>query len=135
MEVQKEMKNLHNEIVNIIQYSLDNPYGYGTNDCNLTVLKIIDAIAGTTLANRTYSNIKSGIAGLKKDGFKNTGQIVIQYCDEVKYTIDGDIWLDPDNELIMAVVASDRIVAVNDEHTGFELKFKPQEGKYYRVRN
>jgi hypothetical protein len=110
---------LQNEIYKIIQDSLDSEYGYGTNDCNLTVLKIIDAIAGTTLANRTYSNIKEGIAGLKKDGFNNTGEVVEKYCDEVKYTIDGDIWLDPDNPLIMAVVASNRIVAVNEDHTGF----------------
>ncbi|MDV2904906.1 ornithine carbamoyltransferase [Phytobacter diazotrophicus] len=125
---------MQNEIYKIIQGSLDNEYGYGTNDCNLTVLKIIDVIAGTTLANRTYSNIKEGIAGLKKDGFNNTGEVVEKYCDEVKYTIDGDIWLDPDNPLIMAVVASNRIVAVNEDHTGFVLMPKPTNGKYYRVR-
>ena len=125
---------MQNEIYKIIQDSLDNPYQYGTNDCNLTVLKIIDAVAGTTLSVREYSTVKEGIAGLQKDGFEHTGEVVKKYCDEVKYTIDGDIWLDPDNPLIMALVASDRIVAVNEEHTGFVLKPKPTDGKYYRVR-
>ena len=125
---------MHNEIIKIIQGSLDNPYQYGTNDCNLTVLKLIDLIAGTTLSVREYTSVKEGIAGLKKDGYEHTGEVVLKYCDEVKYTIDGDIWLDPDNPLIMAVVASNRIVAVNEEHTGFVLKPKPTDGKYYRVR-
>ena len=125
---------MHNEIIKIIQYSLDNPYEYGDNDCNMTVFRIIDLIAGTTHSKREYSSIKEGIESLNADGFKHTGEIVLKYCDEVEYQIDGDIWLDPDNPLIMAVVASGRIVAVNEEHTGFVLQPKPTQGKYYRVR-
>ncbi|EOM9564463.1 ornithine carbamoyltransferase [Escherichia coli] len=129
------MKNLHNEIMAIIQYSLDNPYKYGDNDCNMIVLRIIDLINGTTsLADREYSSIKEGIAGLNKEGWNHTGEIVEVYCKPVEAVIDGDIWLDPDNPLIMAVVASDRVLGVNQEHDGFELQPKPAKGTYYRVR-
>lgn len=62
------MKNLHNEIMNIIQYAIDNPYQFGDNDCNIIVLRIIDLINGTThLANREYTSIQEGIAGLKAE--------------------------------------------------------------------
>lgn len=126
---------MHNEIIKIIQDAIDNPYQYGTNDCNLIVLKIIDLINGTTiLSKRKYKTIKQGIAGLNKQGWNHTGEIVEAYCDEVQHTIDGDIWLDPDNPLIMALVASNRILGVNKEHNGFELQYKPTKGKYYRVR-
>ena len=129
------MNNLHNEIMNIIQYSHDNPYKFGDNDCNIIVLRLIDLINGTTtLANRKYKSIKAGIAGLKKEGWNHTGEIVEAYCDPVQYAIDGDIWLDPDNPLIMAVVVSGRVLGVNSEHTGFEVQPKPTNGKYYRIR-
>jgi hypothetical protein len=129
------MKNLHNEIMAIIQYSLDNPYKYGDNDCNMIVLRIIDLINGTTsLADREYSSIKEGIAGLNKEGWNHTGEIVEAYCKPVEAVIDGDIWLDPDNPLIMAVVVSDRVLGVNQKHDGFELQPKPAKGTYYRVR-
>ncbi|WP_313353563.1 DUF6950 family protein [Kosakonia cowanii] len=129
------MKNLNNEIMNIIQYSIDNPYKYGDNDCNIIVLRLIDLINGTTqLSNRQYSSIKEGIAGLNKEGWNHTGEIVEAYCKPVQATIDGDIWLDPDNPLIMAVVVSGRVLGVNKSHDGFELQPKPTEGIYYRVR-
>lgn len=129
------MRNLHNEIMSIIQYSLDNPYKYGDNDCNLIVLRIIDLINGTTtLADRQYTSIKEGIAGLNADGWNHTGEIVEQYCNPVESVIDGDIWLDPDNPLIMAVVASGRVLGVNDSHDGFVLHPKQTKGQYYRVR-
>ena len=69
------MKNLHNEIINIIQYAIDNPYQFGTNDCNIIVLKLIDLINGTTaLSNRQYTSVKEGIAGLNKEGWNHTGK-------------------------------------------------------------
>lgn len=126
---------MQNQIIKIIQDAIDNPYEYGKNDCNLIVLRMIDLINGTTtLADREYTTIKEGIAGLQKDGWEHTGEVVEQYCDEVQYTIDGDIWLDDDNPLIMSLVASNRILVVNDNHTGFVLQHKPTNGKYYRVR-
>lgn len=125
---------MHNELIKIIQYSIDNPYKYGDNDCNLIVLRIIDLFTDSTLANRQYTSIKEGIAGLKKEGWDHTGQIVEQYCDEVQHFIDGDIWLDPDNPLIMAVVVSGRVLGVNESHDGFELHPKPIQGRYFRVR-
>nr|WP_314523134.1 ornithine carbamoyltransferase [uncultured Rahnella sp.] len=126
---------MQNQIIKIIQDAIDNPYEFGTNDCNLIVLRMIDLINGTTtLAEREYTTVKEGIAGLNKEGWNHTGEIVEAYCDEVQHTIDGDIWLDPDNPLIMALVASDRVLGVNQDHTGFELQYKPTKGKYYRVR-
>lgn len=124
----------HNKLMDIITFSYEQPYGFGTNDCNLSVLKIIDLFAGTTLSDRQYSSVKEGIAGLNKDGWNHTGEIVEAYCDPVEVAIDGDIWLDPDNPLIMAVVTSGRILGVNENHDGFELQAKPTNGKYYRVR-
>lgn len=129
------MKNSHNEIMNIIQYAIDNPYKFGDNDCNIIVLRLIDLINGTTqLSNRQYTSVKEGIAGLNAEGWNHTGEIVEAYCIEVKFTIDGDIWLDPENPLIMAVVVSGRILAVNDDHNGFVLQPKPHQGRYFRVR-
>ncbi|WP_445663087.1 DUF6950 family protein [Enterobacter soli] len=125
---------MQNEIMKVIQYALDNPYKYGDNDCNLIVLKMIDLFAGTILSEREYTSIKEGIAGLNKDGWNHTGEIVQAYCNEVQHTIDGDIWLDPDNPLIMAVVVAGRILGVNEEHNGFVLLPKPNTGKFYRVR-
>lgn len=124
----------HNKLMEIIQYSYENPHQNGTNDCNLTVLKVIDLIAGTTVSVRKYKTVKSGLASLKKDGWNHTGEIVEHYGYEVTHPIDGDIWLDPDNPLIMAVVVSDRILGVNDNHDGFELQALPTNGKYYRIR-
>ncbi|AZP43006.1 ornithine carbamoyltransferase [Rahnella aquatilis] len=126
---------MQNQIIKIIQDAIDNPYEFGTNDCNLIVLRMIDLINGTTtLAEREYTTVREGIAGLNKEGWNHTGEIVEAYCDEVQHTIDGDIWLDPDNPLIMALVASGRVLGVNQDHTGFELQYKPTKGKYYRVR-
>lgn len=125
---------IHNKLMKIIQYSIDNPYQFGDNDCNLIVLRIIDLFAGTLLSIREYTSIKEGIAGLNKEGWNHTGEIVEAYCDEVTHVIDGDIWLDPDNPLIMAVVVSGRVLGVNDEHNGFVLQPIPKKGKYYRVR-
>lgn len=129
------MKNLHNEIMNIIQYAIDNPYKYGDNDCNIIVLRLIDLINGTTqLSNRQYTSVKEGIAGLNAEGWNHTGEIVEAYCNEVQATTDGDIWLHPENPLIMAGVVSGRVLGVNENHDGFELQPKPTEGTYYRVR-
>ncbi|HBA7311513.1 TPA: ornithine carbamoyltransferase, partial [Escherichia coli] len=53
--------------------------------------------------------------------------------DEVEFIIDGDIWLDEENPLLMGVVFSDRLLGVDEDHTKFNLiPFK--DGKYYRVR-
>lgn len=129
------MKNLHNEIMNIIQYAIDNPYKFGDNDCNIIVLRLIDLINGTTqLSKRQYTSVKEGIAGLNAEGWNHTGEIVEAYCNQVQATTDGDIWLHPDNLLIMAVVVSGKVLGVNENHDGFELQLKPTEGTYYRVR-
>jgi len=125
---------IHNKLMKIIQYSIDNPYQFGDNDCNLIVLRIIDLFAETSLSIREYTSVKEGIEGLNKEGWNHTGEIVEAYCDEVTHVIDGDIWLDPDNPLIMAVVISGRVLGVNDEHNGFVLQPIPKKGKYYRVR-
>lgn len=124
----------HKELIKILEWSLETPHENGTNDCNLTVMKVIDLFAGTTIADRKYKTIKQGLAGLKKEGWNHTGEIVEAYCDPVEVPIDGDIWLCPDNPLVMAVVVSERILGVNETHDGFELQRLPTNGRYYRVR-
>ncbi|WP_354690955.1 ornithine carbamoyltransferase [Phytobacter sp. RSE-02] len=126
--------NLHNQLMDIIQYAIDNPHKLCDNDCNMTVLKVIDLFAGTTFSDRKYKTIKAGIKGLNTDGWDHTGQIVQTYCDEVTHTIDGDIWLDSDNPLTMGVVVSGRLLGIDDKHEHFQLIQKPTDGKYYRVR-
>ncbi|EMX0834921.1 ornithine carbamoyltransferase, partial [Raoultella ornithinolytica] len=51
---------------------------------------------------------------------------------EVEIPIDGDIWLDDDNPLIMGIVVSGRLMGVNESHDAFELHNKKKNGKYYR---
>ena len=132
MEIQ--IMNLHNQLMDIIQYAIDNPHKLCDNDCNMTVLKVIDLFAGTTFSDRKYKTIKAGIKGLNDEGWEHTGQIVQTYCDEVTHSIDGDIWLDPINPLIMGVVVSGRLLGIDDKHEHFQLIQKPTDGKYYRVR-
>ncbi|EIU0557064.1 ornithine carbamoyltransferase, partial [Escherichia coli] len=55
------------------------------------------------------------------------------YADEVEFIIDGDIWLDEENPLLMGVVFSDRLLGVDEDHTKFNL-IPYKDGKYYRVR-
>lgn len=124
----------HKELMKILEWSINTPHKNGTNDCNLIVMKVIDLFAGTSIANRTYTTVKEGIEGLKKEGWNHTGEIVKEYCDVIEYPIDGDIWLCPDNPLVMAVVVSERILGVNATHDGFELHQLPSNGTYYRVR-
>ncbi|WP_123345245.1 MULTISPECIES: DUF6950 family protein [unclassified Enterobacter] len=124
----------HNDIIKIIETALGKPHEVGTNDCNIIVMRIIDLIAGTKWSTTlNYKTIRSGIKQLNELGFNSTQDIVHQYCDEVSVTIDGDIWLDDDNPLIMGVVVSGRVLGVNEEHDTFVLINKPK-GKYYRTR-
>ncbi|WP_447743315.1 DUF6950 family protein [Enterobacter asburiae] len=125
--------NLHNEIIKIIEDALAEKYQYGTNDCNIVALRIIDLIKGTNWSTiASYTTLKEGIKQLNDLGFDSTQDIVIKECIEVQVPIDGDIWLDPDNPLIMAIVVSGRLLGVDLEHTEFRLIQKKQNGKYYR---
>lgn len=126
--------DIHNQLIEIVQYTLDNPHELCKNDCNMLVMRVIDLFAGTNVSKRKYKTIKSGIAGLKKEGFEHTGELVKHYCDEVKFSTDGDIWLDPDNPLIMGVVISNRLVGIDSNHEKFILIEKPTKGNYYRLR-
>ena len=127
------MANLHNEIMKHIEYALANPYSLGTNDCNIVALRVVDTIKGTNWSEvAQYSSLKEGVAQLHELGFNSTQDIIIQECTQVEIPIDGDIWLDPDNPLLMAVVVSGRLLGVNDEHNAFVLINKKQNGTYYR---
>lgn len=117
------MANLHNEIMKHIEDALANPYSFGTNDCNIVALRVVDTIKGTNW---------SEVAQLHELGFNSTQDIIIQECKQVEIPIDGDIWLDPDNPLLMAVVVSGRLLGVNDEHNAFVLINKKKNGTYYR---
>ncbi|HHA1271506.1 TPA: ornithine carbamoyltransferase [Enterobacter mori] len=131
--MENEVMNLHNEIIKIIEDALADEYQYGTNDCNIVSLRIIDLIKGTDWSTiASYTTLKEGIKQLNDLGFDSTQDIVIQECKQVTIPIDGDIWLDPDNPLIMAVVVSGRLLGVNEDHTGFKLINKKQNGTYYR---
>lgn len=124
----------HNEIIKIVQDALEQPHKVGSNDCNIIVMRIIDLFAGTEWSTiMQYKTIKDGIKQLNNLGFNSTQDIVLQHCDEVSVTIDGDIWLDEDNPLIMGVVVSGRLLGINEGHDTFELIKKPK-GKYYRTR-
>lgn len=125
---------MQNKIMEILNFALDNPYEYGTNDCNLMALRIIDAYIGTEFSNVEYSTIKEGLTKYKELGWQCPAEIVKEYCYPVEHTIDGDIWIDPENPLIMAVVAAGRVLGIDDQHSNFELHSKPKNGTYYRVR-
>lgn len=130
-----EVQVIHNKLMDIIIESMEQEYKLGTNDCNIVALRIVDLFAGTDWSKvAKYKTIKAGLKQLNKLGFDSTQDIIKQYCDEVTIPIDGDIWLDEENPLIMAVVASGRLLGVNDNHDGFVLINKHQHGKYYRTR-
>ncbi|EFT5560779.1 ornithine carbamoyltransferase, partial [Salmonella enterica] len=71
---------------------------------------------------------------LKELGFESTADIIKQHSDKVKYTIDGDIWVDPDNPHTVAIVISSRLLGVNKEHTEFNIVPRRKDGDYYRIR-
>lgn len=125
--------NLHNEIIKIIENALADEYQYGTNDCNIVALRIIDLIKSTEWSSiASYKTLREGIKQLNDLGFDSTQDIVIQECKQVSIPIDGDIWLDPDNPLVMGIVVSGRLLGVNEVHTSFKLINKKNNGTYYR---
>lgn len=122
-------------IFNIMNDALNNPYELGKNDCNIVVLKVLDLRAGTIWADTAkYDTIPKGIKQLRKLGFDCTGDIVRDYSDVVEFPIDGDIWIDNDNPLIMGVIFSNRMLGVNTEHNNFKLDPIRKDGVLYRVR-
>lgn len=127
--------NIHNMIMNIVEQALNGDYQYGKNDCNIVALRIVDLFAGTNWASiAKYKTLKGGMRQLSKLGFDSTQDIIKQHCDEVSIAIDGDIWLDNDNPLIMGIFISGRLLGVNESHNGFELINKPTDGAFYRTR-
>ncbi|EJW4411562.1 ornithine carbamoyltransferase [Escherichia coli] len=134
--MENEVVNLHNQIMKHIEDALANEYKYGTNDCNIVALRIVDTIKGTTWASiASYDSLLTGVKQLNDLGFDSTQDIIKQECIQVEIPIDGDIWLDPDNPLIMGIVVSGRLLGVNEEHTGFKLINKKKKGTYYRSNN
>ncbi|ECA3525206.1 ornithine carbamoyltransferase [Salmonella enterica subsp. enterica] len=123
------------KVYEICQEALNNPYSYGTNDCNIVAIRILDSIGGTDWESKAdYDSLLSGIKNLKELGFESTADIIKQHSDKVKYTIDGDIWLDPDNPHTVSIVVSDRLLGVNKEHTEFNIVPRRKDGDYYRIR-
>jgi len=124
-----------NKVYELCMNSIENEFKSGTNDCNINVIKLVDLIAGTELAKQfTYKTVKGGIRQLKALGFNNTYEMISPYLDEVTITIDGDIWIHPTIEHSFAIVISNRLLAVNEEHTEFKLVPKRNDGTYYRIR-
>lgn len=124
---------IHNEIMLIIETALNSPYEYGTNDCNIVALRIIDLLCGTNWCDiAKYSTLKEGLKQLQDLGFNSTHEIIIKECKEIEVPIDGDIWVDTNNPLQMGIIVSNRLVCINDDHTAFKLDTKKRYGKYYR---
>ncbi|MBC4257795.1 ornithine carbamoyltransferase [Klebsiella pneumoniae] len=123
----------HNEIMSIIEKAMKEEYQYGKNDCNIVALRIVDLLCGTEWSKiANYKSLKTGLEQLNNLGFDSTQDIIIKECKEVEIPIDGDIWLDDHNPLIMGVVVSGRLLGVNESHDAFELHNKKKNGKYYR---
>lgn len=123
------------DLFDIIKYSIDNPYQYGKNDCNILCLRILDLRAGINWTEvAQYETLRQGIKQLNELGFDSTVDILLPHMDKVDVVIDGDIWLDDDNPLIMGVVFGGRYIGVNKEHTEFKMSTLPTEGTYYRIR-
>ena len=126
-----------NELYEIINNALNTEYGYGTNDCNLVALKVLDLRAGTEWSHTAmYDSVKNGLKQLHELGFSSTSEIILQYADEVTHPIDGDIWIAKNNSLVMGVIFSNRMLGVNEDHTKFKLIDIAilEEGKFYRIR-
>ncbi|MGG2375391.1 ornithine carbamoyltransferase [Salmonella enterica] len=124
-----------NELYEICENSLNKEYRFGSNDCNILCLRVLDLKHGTDWAEvANYNSVIDGVRQLNELGFKSTQEIIKQYADETKHPIDGDIWLDTENPLLMAVVFSNRLIGVNVEHTQFKLIPLKDHGKYYRIR-
>ncbi|HHT0329157.1 ornithine carbamoyltransferase [Raoultella planticola] len=124
---------IHNEIMAIIEVAMKEEYQYGKNDCNIVALRIVDLLCGTDWSKiAKYKSLKSGLKQLNDLGFDSTQDIIIKECKEVEIPIDGDIWLDDDNPLLMGIVVSGRLLGVIEDHTRFELQNKKRNGKYYR---
>lgn len=122
-------------VFDILNDALNTSYELGTNDCNIVVLKVVDLRAGTTWANiAQYDTILNGYKQLKTLGYECTGDIVRELSDEVDLPIDGDIWIDNENPLIMGVIFSNRMLGVNTEHNKFQLIPIRNDGVFYRVR-
>lgn len=122
-------------LYDIAHNGLSSPYELGKNDCNIMCLRIVDLRAGTAWADTCqYASIKEGIKQLHDLGFSSTGDIIREYADEVTHPIDGDIWIENDNPLIMGVIFSNRMIGVNTEHNKFQLNPIRNDGVFYRVR-
>lgn len=124
-----------NQLYDICSNALTSDYKYGQNDCNILALKVLDLKAGTDWSEISqYDSVLAGYKQLKELGFNSTQDIILKYADVADYPIDGDIWMDKENPLIMAVVFSGRLLGVNEDHTKFKLIPLHENGAYYRIR-
>ncbi|WP_213712544.1 DUF6950 family protein [Cedecea lapagei] len=125
----------HNKLMEIIIAAHESEYKLGQNDCNIVSLRVLDLIAGTDYADiAKYKTIKTGFKQLNTLGFDSTQDIIRKYADEVDVIIDGDIYLDDYDKLIIGVCTSGRVLGVDEEHKEFKLIDRPTDGKYYRIR-
>lgn len=126
---------MNNELYEIASFVMNNPYKYGHNDCNITALRVLDLIAGTEYAQiAQYDSVLQGFKQLKEHGFSSVQEIIKQHSDETQFPIDGDIWIDEENPVLMGLVFSDRLLGIDETHTQVTLLPLTEEGKYYRIR-
>ncbi|EPL0489897.1 DUF6950 family protein [Citrobacter koseri] len=124
-----------NQLYDICNNALSTEYKFGNNDCNIICLRAIDLYCSTEWVDiAQYDSVIAGVKQLNELGFKSTQEIILQYADETQFPIDGDIWMDSDNPLLMGIVFSGRLLGVNEEHTKFQLNPLRNDGKYYRIR-
>lgn len=122
-------------VYKIAEDVLSKPFIQGENDCNILALRVLDEIAGTEWVKvAKYKTLKAGYKQLKSLGYTYTIDIIKEYANEVTHAIDGDIWVANEDNHTLALVMSDRLVRVNENHDGFTLTKKNNDGKYYRIR-
>lgn len=130
------MKKNISRLNRIVLNTIDTPYAYGTNDCNILVIKVIDLFCGTQyldIAYGKYDTIRKGINLLKRNGFMSIEELVLKHADEVTTPIFGDIWIDGLNTSL--ILHNHTWIALDHENLEFKVeRFTEQKGKFYRIR-
>lgn len=124
------------KIVALVDDAVSKPYEYGTNDCNIIVLKLLDLMVGTdylSLAEGKYKTLQGGLRLFKKNDFKDLEDMVSRHCEVVDRPILGDIYL---NGINASVFLHNTMLQINYEHNQFYVSQIPEEleGKIYRIR-
>lgn len=121
----------------IISETKNTEFGYGTNDCNLLVLKLLDLRCNTQYFEKgykQYSTMKEGYKLFVNNGFKNLLDVVLKHCIEVSVPCFGDIAMIGSHGSV--VVNHGKILVLDDANKQFVIKDvnEIKEIKFYRPR-